>query len=1379
MAPNRKTTIAFLMLLWSGVCFSQNIIPNPSFEVSTNCPPPFGFGWLSVAVPWKSATLSSPDYFNVCSQPNTVGVPYNYFGFQQPHTGIAYAGFILKDPFPNYREYIEVPLTEPMQAGYTYTVSFWINRANNYCALQRFGVYISVGDPFENTTQLMSVEPQWEAPVTFYNDSLNWVLISGCVVATGGEDWIVFGNFHDDSETPLLTPCTEDRGYYHIDDVSLEIGELAGIIDMDLGDPVEACGSYVISPNIPNVIYTWEDGSHGNTFEVTESGNYAVTITANCMIGMDSIDVIINSFDTIQIVPEEFEMCEGETITISLDPDLGVYEWQDGSNDPNYVISTSGSYEVTLDDGCVITTDGFDVIVYPEANFSLGPDTFLCPGDDLNFFFDPGIGDFEWQDNNSGNQYSITEEGTYSLTISNVCGEFTDEVNIIAIPIPDYTLGPGDAILCNGEIIDIDLDPTLGDFLWQDGSTSPSYSISSAGYYSVTVTNECAAVDHDVNVTEASEPYVYFQDTLHLCSAQLPYILTPDSVYAENYLWQNASTLDSYVVTAAGNYSLTVFNDCGSATDGIVVVVNNNAVIVDLPDDQNLCEGQTLLLDASNTSGNYLWQDGSVNSTFLVSQAGSYHVAVSNVCGVGYDTIHINYIAPLAVPDLGQDISLCPGAQVVLDPAVNGVSFLWQDTSTADTFLVTNPGTYYVQIADACTSASDTILITLDANPPQLSLPDQISLCQGTTIILDALTSGVSYLWNDGSTADTLLVTSPGVYTLAVNNACGADIDSISVLDAGPPPTIDLGIDISLCPGDQLTLTPTSSDVNTWLWSDGSSLDTYNINAGGTISVEVSNDCGTAFDTLISTLLPATPAIDLGNDTSLCSGNSLTLTINAPNVNILWSDGSTNSQFTINNPGTYFATIQNSCGENSDTIIVDQLPAIPPLNLGNDQSLCAGEVITLDPGILGVDYSWQDGSTNTSLDVTQGGEYILIISNACGTNTDTIHIVESNVGPDVDLGPDILACEGEVVDLVSNIGGVDFLWQDGSTDDQLQVTNSGLYYVEVSNNCGVDIDSVNVVIDGVAPDTDLGQDTTLCEGTSLLLSSTADVGTSIVWNDGSTGTSFTIQTPGTYTLSESNHCGENIDSIKIDFLSAPTPFDLGADTVLCPNDSIILQAPATVDGLNWQDGSHSDIFIVKEDGVFSLTISNLCGAEADQVIVTYNSQVPLVQLEAMQSLCPGDEILLDATQVIPVTYLWNTGSTESSILVDAPGDYDVKVKSYCAETVGAAVIIWSDTCDAHNAFYIPNVFSPNDDGSNDFFTIYFEDEIQVKSVSASIFDRWGNLVYESTGDHVEWKGDFHGEMLNPDVFAYRLLLTYDDGVRERSVIVHGDVTLLR
>jgi hypothetical protein len=180
--------------------------------------------------------------------------------------------------------------------------------------------------------------------------------------------------------------------------------------------------------------------------------------------------------------------------------------------------STAGTYSVTLDDGCDLSSDALEVSVTdPPAPFDLGADTFFCEGDVIQYQFDPSLGDFEWQDHSNSSSYTIDEAGTYALTISNDCGEESDEVEIEAIIPPDFTLGPDSVILCNLDVLEFDFDPGLGDFVWQDGSTSPFYTIMNTGLYSLTVSNECGIVSANIYATAENFPQLDMGPDMHLC----------------------------------------------------------------------------------------------------------------------------------------------------------------------------------------------------------------------------------------------------------------------------------------------------------------------------------------------------------------------------------------------------------------------------------------------------------------------------------------------------------------------------------------------------------------------------------------------------------------------------------------------------------------------------------------------------------------------------------------------------------------------------------------------------------------------------------------------------------------------------------------------
>jgi gliding motility-associated-like protein len=1304
-----------LFILGSTVTLqAQNEVPNYSFETISACPESFGVNGpgSTLAPPWVVPTVGSADIFNSCNTTGQVDVPSNFFGNQEPITGEGYAGFYCRLNAFEYREYLQAPLLNPLTAGTWYTVSFWVSLADNGCGTPFVGAYLSVTAPTANNFLPLLVTPQVESNQGYLSDTENWTLIAGCFLAEGGESFITLGNFHNDADTPTDPDCSGPYSYYYIEDISVVEGVAPEEFDFDLGGPIYECFSYEIDPGIDGYTYIWEDGSHEPTLVVTESGVYSLTLTDGCNFGIDSIEVIISgNNDPVDLGPEEVTICTGEEYIISLDPDLSTYTWQDGSNDSEYTITTSGIYSVTLDDGCAVSSDQIELTVLdPPAPVTLGDDMFLCLGDEVVYTFDPDLGDFLWQDGSTLPTYTVSGGGMYSLTISNMCGESVANVEYTDLEIPDIDIGPEELTLCTGEFYEIDIDPTLGDIVWQDGSSEPIYEISTPGIYSVFVTNQC-----------------------------------------------------------------------GTGSDLIEVFVVDPPVI-DLGPDTSLCTGETILLTTTPVNGDYQWQDGSTQQEYVVGSEGIYYLIISNFCGDVIDSVVVDYSSALVDPDFGPDVSLCPGEELILYANNPGAEYLWQDFSTSDSILVTNSGQYSVQVFNDCEIVTDTINVTVNDSPPQLDLPDQLVLCQGATTTLEAGIGGVSYQWSNGSTNPQLVVSAAGTYSLTVSNACGSDRDTVIVIDGGLAPFVDLGSDTSFCAGQIISLAPDNANVDQWLWSDGSTLSTFTITAPGQVSVQVSNGCGTSFDTINATLLAPVPLLNLGPDTLVCPGESVVLTINTPLVDILWSDGSTGPSFSTAGEGIFYASISNVCGTSFDTMEVTFLPDIPALDLGPDQSLCPGEVVSITPGISNVSYLWNDGSTNDFYNATQEETIILIITNECGTATDTLEVFENNQGPQVDLGPDILACEGDIITIPSGISGVSYLWNDGSTNSSFVTSTSGEFILQVSNACGTDADTIVVDIHGTVPIVNLGADTTLCEGVSLVLTSSADAETFVAWQDGSALPSFTVTTDGVYSLYESNHCGEATDTIAVSYIDAPSAFSLGPDTLLCPGESIVLTAPNTLFDLLWQDGSVQAAFVADQQGTYWLQLSNSCGSVADSLLVTVDNLIPVLNLDAAIPWCEGDIITLDAEQPFSASYLWSNGAVSSLIDVSQPSLYSITVTTLCSVVSQEVDVFPADDCivpEVKDDLFIPNVFSPNSDGINDLFFVSFGPDLNVTSMQGSIYDRWGNLVFSSTEIPFTWDGTFGEKEVLPGVYVYVLQVSHLVNGVIRTEDISGDVSVIR
>jgi hypothetical protein len=236
--PNaRKTTMRQLLsILFLTVSFTsqaQNLVINPSFEDTLQCPD--WYGQIARCYSWDSYSRDC-EYFNLCSPStsNGVSVPSNFGGYQVAATGHAYAGFTSYGYLQNnYREYIGGNLMSPMTIGTKYYISFKVNLAVNSSNLNY--ATDKIGAKFSTVAYTAFVSP---APITnsaaiyttsIISDTTNWTLIAGSFVADSAYTHIMIGTFFRDSllNTMLMTSMgTPKWAYYYLDDICVSTDSL-------------------------------------------------------------------------------------------------------------------------------------------------------------------------------------------------------------------------------------------------------------------------------------------------------------------------------------------------------------------------------------------------------------------------------------------------------------------------------------------------------------------------------------------------------------------------------------------------------------------------------------------------------------------------------------------------------------------------------------------------------------------------------------------------------------------------------------------------------------------------------------------------------------------------------------------------------------------------------------------------------------------------------------------------------------------------------------------------------------------------------------------------------------------------------------------------
>jgi gliding motility-associated-like protein len=404
--------------------------------------------------------------------------------------------------------------------------------------------------------------------------------------------------------------------------------------------------------------------------------------------------------------------------------------------------------------------------------------------------------------------------------------------------------------------------------------------------------------------------------------------------------------------------------------------------------------------------------------------------------------------------------------QWVLPSGVQMIS----NTDTVVTLQFNSPGIYHIAaILQSCIPVKDSLIIEVAPKLAKLNLGNDTIICTGTSIQLHAGTDFLTYQWNNGSSDSVLTVTQPGVYWLEASDSCSNKvIDSIRINPFSL--TIDLGPDRTMCNNDTIQLKAPGGFLN-YQWSDNYFIDFTNqpdvvVNppkdTAYYLQAEKLTGCF-AFDT-VHIKVNTVPPIQLGNDISLCTGDSARISAPAGFISYLWSNGSIDASVIIKQEGQYIVTAKTAAGcKTSDTLSIVKVWPKPILTLDHNTSLCMGTTKRLEPGNF-VSYLWQDGSTNNSFDVDNTGIFFVTVKDEHNCfNTDTVKILNLLAVPSSFLSADTAICSYGQSVLQALNQYPKYLWSSGEMTASITVDKPGKYWLQVTDKFAcIGKDTINI-----------------------------------------------------------------------------------------------------------------------------------------------------------------------------------------------------------------------------------------------------------------------------------------------------------------------------
>ncbi|NII29782.1 gliding motility-associated C-terminal domain-containing protein [Pseudoflavitalea sp. X16] len=490
------------------------------------------------------------------------------------------------------------------------------------------------------------------------------------------------------------------------------------------------------------------------------------------------------------------------------------------------------------------------------------------------------------------------------------------------------------------------------------------------------------------------------------------------------------------------------------------------------------------------------------------------------------------------------------------------------------------------------------------------------------------------------------------------------------------------------------------------------------------------------------------------------------------------SDSLLKVQFIGNGISKIYAGIFSGCRLVKDSVEVQASVVANNLELGNDTVLCTGTSIVLkaNPGF--VDYTWQDGSTVTNYTVTAPGKYYVTVSDACGVKLSDTLVVSAAPPIVFDIGNDTSLCVQNKLKVAAPTGFLRYTW---TPDYNIDNTNSNavtlspevdtMYRVVVEKTPGCfGYDSIRITVKHPLP-LHIGNDTSFCAGCAATFS----LGTGFQqqqWSTGSMDGSITVNSSGAYSViaTATNSC-ISYDTVRVTVYTNPTA-TLPPDAALCSGESAVLDAGNGFAQYLWQDGSTGSQQVVQDAGVYwvQVTDRNNCKA-SDTTAITRIIPLPTAFLPGDTVLCSFSKLNIQPLHKFS-SYRWNNNAVSASITVQQPGTYWLEVQDATGCTGRDSIFVLPKQC--LQGFFAPSAFSPNSDRKNDTFKPVLLGN--VVKYQLLIFNRWGQIIFQSSDWNAGWDGNLAGQPQNTGAYVWRCTYQFEGAPIQQE---KGTVMLVR
>lgn len=806
------------------------------------------------------------------------------------------------------------------------------------------------------------------------------------------------------------------------------------------------------------------------------------------------------------------------------------------------------------------------------------------------------------------------------------------------------------------------------------------------------------------------------------------------------------------------NYSVGVA-PCNAASSTTITV---NSATVTPPANQTICSGGSATLTASG-AGSYSWSpptglSSTTGATVTASPASTttYTVTGTTAGCTSNGTVTVT-VAPLTV-GVSPNTSICSGASTTLT-ATGATNYTWSPatglSSTTGASVTASPTTTTTYTVTGTTgSCSSTATVTVTVTPVNVTVSPNANICSGASTTLTA-SGATNYSWSpptglSASTGASVSASPTTTTTYTVTGTSGTCSNTATVTVTVTPLALTLSPNASICNGGSTTLTAGGATNYSWSPPTGLSSTTgasVTASPTATTTYTVSGTSGSCASSLSVTVTVTPVVVTVTPNTSICNGSSTTLTASGA-TNYSWSpatglSSATGASVTANPTTTTTYTVTGTSGTCSSTATMTlTVNPVPTVIATNNGPLCEGSTMQLQATSLpGASYNWsgpngfsastQNGSIPAT--IAAGGMYTVTTTlNGCTSSTTTNVIVNSGQMPVINaagpfcettansfLSADIPGGTWTGTGIVNAASGEFSPLQAGAGSHQIT-------YV-VAGGCATPA-TTSILVNAMPVIQISTPDASGCAPfTASLTDLSSPASSSITWDfgDGSTNSNqlnnvnHTFNSPGCYnvTVTSTNAAG----------CSTTTTFP-----------SFICALP---------------------NAVAEFSVNNPVHGLMNPEFHTFNTSSN-ASVYSWDFGDGGTSTLFNPSH----TYAENAGNYVITLAANNAGN--------CPDTARITVTIQEELI-----FYVPNTFTPDGDEFNNLFLPVFTSGFDPYNYTMTIYNRWGETLFESNDTKFGWDGTYDGELCKSGIYTWAI--RFKSSQSDKKITKTGHIQLLR